>query len=130
MEFRVWDKQKKKWVDDAYLTQNGDLVINGKVILGLTKPTFITDDNRFVIQKSTHVFDMNNKEVFVGDYLEALVENDELIKGLTTFSDEVFDYVILCFENDKFYVLSPDVSDRIKVVGNVFEESKTKKKKK
>ena len=129
MEFRIWDKQKKRWVEDVYLTQDGKLVINGKAILGLSKPTFITDDNRYVYQASTHITDKNDKEIFVGDYLEALVENDELIQGLVTFSNEVFDYVILCFDNNKFYILSPDISGRVKVIGNVFNESKKKKKK-
>lgn len=128
MEFRIWDKKKNKWVNDVYLTQDGNLVVNGKSILGLSKPTFVFNENRYIYQASTHVPDMNGKEVFVGDYLEALVENDELIKGLVTFSDEVFDYVILCFDNNKFYILSPDISGRIKVIGNVFEESKKKKK--
>ena len=121
MGFRVYDKKKKKWVNDIYLTQDGELIKNDKSILGWGKPTFVSQ-NRYVYQQSTEIFDRDNVEVFIGDYLEATVENDEVIKGLVTFSEELQTNIILCFENDKYYILSNEVSDRIKVISNVFED--------
>jgi hypothetical protein len=82
--------------------------------------TFV-DQNRFVYQRDIGLSDKDRVDIYIGDYLEAVVENDEVVRGLVSFAEEMSSYVIFCFENDKWYMLGNDICDRIKVVGNVFD---------
>lgn len=121
MGFRVYDKKKKKFItDNIYLTPEGDLVESKKSIWG-NKMTFV-DGNRFVYQKSTELFDKDNKEVFVGDYLSAEVSDDRTIEGLVTYAEELGSFIILCFDTDEYFVLSQSVCSRIQVVKNIFDK--------
>lgn len=130
MEYRVWDNKKKKFVnDEIYLNPNGDLLKSNKSFLGWTKPTFVSE-NRYVYQKAIGLVDMNNKEIFVGDYLEAEVADNRKVIGLATFSEELSSYIILCFETDEYFTLGSEISKYIKVIGNVFNEPKKLKGKK
>ena len=121
MAYRVYDKKKKKFVtDNVYLTPDGELVESKKSLFG-NKMTFV-DGNRYVYQKSTELFDRDNKEVFVGDYLSAEVSDDRVIEGLVTFAEELGSFVILCFETDEYFVLSQSICSRIQVTKNVFDK--------
>jgi hypothetical protein len=120
MPFRVYDKKKKKFVqDNIFLTPDGELVESKKSLFG-NKMTFV-DQNRFVYQRDIGLSDKDGVDIYIGDYLEAVVENDEVVRGLVSFAEEMSSYVIFCFENDKWYMLGNDICDRIKVVGNVFD---------
>lgn len=130
MEYRVYDKKKKKFIiDEVYLKPNGELLKSDKSFLGWTKPTFVSE-NRYVYQKSTGLFDMNNTEVFIGDYLRVKVADDREVIGLVSFADELSSYIILCFETDEYFTLGQSISRFIKVIGNVFNEPKEMKGKK
>lgn len=127
MAFRVYDKKKKRFVtDNIFLTPEGELVESKKSIWG-NKMTFV-DGNRFVYQRYIGLEDRNNSPIFIGDYLEAIVENDEVIVGLVTFAKELSSYIIQCFENGKWYVLGTEICGRIRVVGNIFDDEKKGKK--
>ena len=121
MGYRVYDKKKERFVtDNIYLTPEGELVESKKSLWG-NKMTFV-DNNRYVYQKSTELFDKNDKEVFVGDYLSAEVSEGRIIEGLVTFADELGSFIILCFETDEYFVLSQAVCSKIKVTKNVFDK--------
>lgn len=121
MGFRVYDKKKKKFVQDSiYLTPDGELVEPKKSLFG-DKLTFV-DQNRYAYQKAIELNDRDGNAIYMGDYLEAQISDDETITGLVTFSTELSSYIILCFDNDKYYNIGDYVSDRIKIVGNVFDE--------
>lgn len=121
MSFRVYDKKKKKFVqDNIFLTPDGELVESKKSLFG-NKLTFI-DQNRYVYQKYIELNDKDNTPIYIGDYLEAQVSEDRTIRGLVTFATELSAYIILCFDSEEFFTLGTDVCDLIKVVGNVFEE--------
>lgn len=127
MAFRVYDKKRKKFVtDNIYLTPDGELVESKKSIWG-NKMTFV-DGNRFVFQKSTELFDRDNTEIFVGDYLSAEVSDDRIVEGLVTFAEELGSFVILCFDTGEYFVLSQSVCSKIKVVKNIFDDEKKGKK--
>lgn len=127
MAYRVYDKKKKKFVtDNIFLTPDGELVESKKSLFG-NKMTFV-DGNRFVFQKSTELFDKDNKEVFVGDYLSAEVSDDRIVEGLVTFAEELGSFVILCFDTDEYFVLSQSICSRIQVTKNVFDDNKRGKK--
>ena len=126
MGYRVYDKKKKRFVtDNIYLTPEGELVESKKSIWG-NKMTFV-DQNRYVYQRYIGLVDRENHPIFIGDYLEAIVADDEVIVGIVTFAEELSSYIIWCFDNEKWFTLGTDVCDRIRIVGNVFDEKKDKK---
>ena len=122
MEFRVYDKKRKKFInDDVYLNPDGELFKSGKLFLGMNKPTFL-DQNRYIYQRYIELEDKNGTPIFVGDILEANVENDEIVRGVVIFAKELSSYVILCDEISKYFVLGESVVNDIEVVGNVFKD--------
>ena len=126
MSYRVYDKKKKKFVqDNIFLTPDGELVESKKSLL-VNKVTFV-EQNRFVYQSSIDLVDKNGTQIFVGDYLKAHVSEDEEISGLVTYSEQLSSYVILNFETDKYYTLGESVIEFIEVIGNVFDDLKKKK---
>ena len=127
MGYRVYDKKKKRFVtDNIYLTPEGDLVESKKSLWG-NKMTFV-DQNRYVYQRYIGLVDREDHPIFIGDYLEAVVADDEIIVGIVTFAEEISSYIIWCFENEKWFTLGTDVCDRIRIIGNVFDDEKKGKK--
>lgn len=126
MSFRVYDKKKKKFVDDnIYLTPDGELVESKKSLFG-NKLTFVSDD-RYVYQKYIELDDKNKTPIYMGDYLKAKVAEDREVNGLVTFSTELSSYVILSFDTDEYFTLGESVREFIEVTGNVFDDLKKKK---
>ena len=128
MSYRVYDKKKKRWVDEkVFLTPDGELLKSDKSILGWTKPTFVSQD-RYVYQKAIEDFyDKNGTQVYVGDYVKAKVAEDRTVTGLVTFANELSAYIIICFESEEFFTLGTEVCEYIEVIGNVFDDDKKKK---
>ncbi len=123
MSFRVYDKKKRRFVqDNIFLTPDGELVESKKSLFG-DKLSFVQQD-RYVYQRSIDLYDKENKLIYVGDYLNAEVADDKVVSGLVTYAEELASYVILCFDADEYYVLSSQVCDRIKIIGNVFDDLK------
>ena len=123
MGFRVYDKKKRRFVqDNVYLTPDGELVESKKSLFG-NKMTFM-DGNRFIYQKSTELVDWNGVEIYIGDYLEAQVADDRTVTGMVTFASELSEYIILCFDSEEYFTLGESVCGLITVVGNVFDEDK------
>ena len=127
MPYRVYDKKKKKFVEDnIFLTPDGELVESKKSLFG-NKLSFV-DQNRFVYQKSIELCDKDGVEIFIGDYVEAQVDEGRKILGMVTFANELSAYIILCFDSDEYFTLGESVCQYIKVVGNVFDDLKKGKK--
>lgn len=126
MSFRVYDKKKRKFVqDNIFLTPDGELVESKKSLFG-NKLTFV-DQDRYVFQRDIDLDDKNGTPIYMGDYVEANVAEDRVVTGLVTFSTELSSYVILCFETEEYFTLGESVKDLIKVTGNVFDDLKKKK---
>ena len=123
MSYRVYDKKKKKFItDNIFLTPEGELVESKKSLFG-NKMTFV-DQNRYVYQRYIGLNDKNDTPIFIGDYLEAKIEEDKIAQGMVTFAPELSSYIILCFETEEFFTLGTEVCDLIEVVGNVFDDKK------
>lgn len=123
MSFRVYDKKKKRFTkDNIYLTPDGELIESKKSFFG-NKMTFV-DQNRYVYQKYIELNDKNEVPIYIGDYLEAKVSEDKIVRGMVTFAEELSAYIILCFDTDEYFTLGTDVCELIEVVGNVFEDTK------
>ena len=126
MSYRVYDKKRKKFiVDNIFLTPDGELVESKKSLFG-NKITFV-DQNRYVYQKYIELNDKNDTPIFIGDYLEAQVAGDKIVRGMVIFAEELSSYIILCFDTEEFFTLGTEVCQFIEVVGNVFDEKKGKK---
>lgn len=125
MSYRVYDKKKKKFVEDnIFLTPDGELVESKKSLFG-DKITFVSQ-NRYVYQKYIELDDIDGKQIYVGDYLEAKISEDKTVIGMVTFAPELSAYIILCFETEEYFTLGTEVCQYVKVVGNVFDEKKDK----
>ena len=125
MSYRVYDKKKKRFVEDnIFLTPDGELVESKKSLFG-DKITFVSQ-NRYVYQKYIELDDVNEKQIYVGDYLEAKISEDKTVIGMVTFAPELSAYIILCFETEEYFTLGTEVCQYVKVVGNVFDEKKVK----
>ena len=123
VSYRVYDKKRKRFVqDNIYLTPDGELVESKKSLFG-NKMTFM-DGNRFVYQRYIGLLDRDNNPIYIGDYLEARVAEDEIVIGIVSFAEELSSYVIFCDSNEKWYTLGTEICDRIRIVGNVFDEGK------
>lgn len=123
MSYRVFDKKKRKFItDNIFLTPDGELVESKKSLFG-NKMTFI-DQNRFVYQRYIGLSDLDNNPIYIGDILEARVADDEIVTGIVSFAEELSSYVIFCDCNEKWYTLGTEICDRIRVVGNVFDNDK------
>ena len=123
MSFRVYDKKKKRFVtDNIFLTPDGELVESKKSAFG-NKMTFV-DENRFVYQRYIGLADRENNPIYIGDVLEARVADDEIVTGIVSFAQELSSYVIFCDCNEKWYTLGTEICDRIRVVGNIFDDEK------
>ena len=121
MGYRVYDKKKKKFIqDNIYLTPDGELLEAKKSLFG-NKMTFV-DQNRFVYQRYIGLADKNGVDIYIGDYLEAQVAEDRVVKGMVTFADELSAYIILCFETEEYFTLGTEICQYIEVVGNVFKD--------
>lgn len=123
MGFRVYDKKKRRFItDNVFLTPDGELVESKRSLFG-NKMTFV-DQNRFVYQKSIELADKNGVEIFVGDYLKAIVGDGKEIRGLVTYAEQLSSYIILNFENDEYFTLGESIREFIEVDGNVFDNFK------
>lgn len=126
MSFRVYDRKKKKFIENnIFLTPDGELVESKKSLFG-NKMTFV-DQDRYVYQKYIELNDKNGTPIYIGDYLEAQVAEDRVIQGIVTFAEELSSYIILCFDSGEYFTLGTDVCKYIEVVNNVFDDSKKKK---
>lgn len=126
MGFRVYDKKKKKFVqNNIFLTQDGELVESKKSLFG-NRLTFV-DQNRYVFQKDIELEDKNNILVYMGDYVKAQVAEDREVVGIVTFSTELSSYIIICFETEEYFTLGESVKELIEVVGNIFDDKKVNK---
>lgn len=127
MAYRVYDKKRKTFIsNNIFLTPDGELVESKKSLFG-NKMTFV-DQNRYVFQQAINLLDKNDVPIYIGDYLEAVVADDRIICGMVTYAEELAAFIILCFDADEYFVLGQSVCDRIKVVGNVFDDMKKGKK--
>lgn len=127
MSYRVYDKKKKKFVtDNIFLTPDGELVESKKSLWG-NKMTFV-DGNRFVYQRYIGLNDKNNTPIYIGDNLEAEIDENRTINGMVTFAPELSAYIILCFDSEEYFTLGESVCNLISVIGNVFDDEKKGKK--
>lgn len=121
MEYRVYDNERKEWVEDGiYLNPSGELFLIKRSALGRTRMSKLSQE-RYTYHKAIDLWDNANVQVYEGDYIQAKVDEDKTVVGLVAFAHELSSYVILCVDSDEFYTLGSEVSEYINVCGNVFD---------
>lgn len=131
MAFRVFDTEERRWItENIYMNFNGDLFKIKNSLFGMVRIPLELSQDRYVFHEDIKLHDKESNLIFVGDYLEAIVgkvdeddENSEDIKviGLVIYADDLASYIIICEEDGHFYELGNYISDKIKIVGNVFD---------
>lgn len=119
--YRVYNIEKKKWVnDDIFIAPNDDLYIFEKKLFGKKKLIPISDED-CVIHRDIELYDKNSNVVYEGDYVKAKVAEDRTVIGLVTYAAELSSYIILCMKTEEFFTLGQEVCEYIEVIGNVFD---------
>ena len=120
--FRVRDIKNKKWVDNVILSPNGELY-KVKKFLFMNKLVPVSYDE-YVYHNCTYLYDKNGTLIYEGDRIEAEISENEIVVGIVYFAKELSSYVILSFGSEEYFFIGESVSDKICVIGNVFEEPK------
>ena len=127
MSFRVYDKKKKKFIENGILlTPEGELVESKKSFFG-NKLSFV-DQDRYVYQKYIELDDKDGTPMYIGDYVKAEINEDETVLCMVTFSSQVSAFIIIRLDKDEWFPLGESLCSRVKVVGNVFDDLKKGKK--
>lgn len=121
--FRVYDLKMKRWVtDDIYLSPNpySNLYVLKRSIFGTSKLVY-ADKERYIVHKEIELCDVNGLYLHEGDYIEATVANDRIVNGMVVYAEEFAAYILLCTDSEEYFILGNEVSENIKIIGNVFD---------
>lgn len=131
MAYRVYDTEKHVWLkDNIYMNPDGDLFKIKQSLFGMIRIPLELSQDRYIYHEYINLLDKYGKAIFEGDYIEASVanktsENDSnehrTVIGVVVFAEEISSYIILCEESNEFFTLGNEVTEFIKVIGNVFD---------
>ena len=120
MAYRVYDTEQKCWVNDVYLSTNGELYKEIRSFFGIVKLVPLNSE-RYVYHNDINLYDKNEALIFEGDVVNAQVGEDKFVTGFVAYVNELAGYAILCDDTEEFYMLGSDVCEFIEIVGNVFD---------
>lgn len=121
IKFRAWDKKKKKWL------KAGQSLL-GYLVAWKSETKFeILGRGDYEIMQCTGLYDKNGKEVYEGDIVECFQFDDSDFRSKVTYKNGAFGYMSPCFdmfigfESNNNFKWHNGKSDRIKVIGNIYE---------
>lgn len=119
--YRVYDIEAKEWVkDNVYLNPDGDLFLIEPSKFGKMKKPVLLLEDKYICHRTIELSDKNGKDVFVGDFIKAQVEENMSVIGLVCYAHDLSAYIILCDDNT-WYTLGSQVCELIEIIGNVFD---------
>ncbi len=117
IKFRVWDREKKRFIHDCAIKQFGDLIR-----IWVDEWEYAEPPDRYEVSLYVGKKDKNKKEIYTGDIVRLYRPEGEEI-GVVEFSDGAF-YVSLPLSEDgeeREAVPFFWTEDDIEVIGNVYE---------
>lgn len=113
IKFKVYDKDSKHWIDESgvNITGNGDIYYSDGYNLNIFKTTDLE------ILFYTGLKDINSKEIFEGDIVEASIDIEN---GDYNFRD------VIIYQYGAFGCSKADFSlsvYELKIIGNIFDNS-------
>lgn len=122
MSYRVYDLEQKCWVsDNIYLNQNDELFLIKQSLFGMIKIPLKLSQDRYVYHKDINLYDKESHLIHEGDYIRAEVSDDKVVIGVVVYAPELSSYIILCENDNEYFLLGNQVCDYIRIVGNVFD---------
>lgn len=95
---------------------NGALFVYGKRKLFSDKLVMLQDDERYIVHYDIILCDKNGNQMFEGDICDTPDG-----QGTVAFADDIGCYCVFDFENEKYYPLSKESCEYVKVIGNVID---------
>lgn len=122
MAYRVFDTEKKVWLkDNICLNPDGELFKIKKLIFGIVKTLIALSSDRYIYHRDINLYDKDGALIYEGDYILASVAEDKEVIGLVCYAHELSSYVILVESTQEFFTLGSEITEYIKVIGNVFD---------
>ena len=122
--YRVYDKEKRKFVDNIFLSQDGrpyELVQRMFLPDKLVQVYEIDDDGneKFVIQYDTNMLDKYYHLIYEGDICRIHNADDEDSVGIVAWSEDLGSYCVFDYNNSKYYVLMHSTQNNFEIIDNV-----------
>jgi len=128
IKFRVWCKDYKRWENQLMLSHNGYLYD-----YDLGRGRLYNSSKTHIIQQFTGLKDKNDKEIYEGDIVTALIPHGNNIHRAKTY--DVFISVVNFTHGgftidvgEEFESFLGETSVEIKIIGNIFENPELLKK--
>lgn len=122
MLFRVWDKENKKWVKDANITDNGYAFIS--INTQMEQDWLYTDDVEF----NTGITLVDGTEIFFGDIIRRPLPGGTW-KSIDQKHFDFYEYILITKENlfeiIHKYTNGNILYDYFELVGNIHETELT-----
>ena len=118
--FRVYDNVNKKWIRrEIFLSMDEELMRCDDALFGTSKIRPLSDE-KYTWHQSIGVLDRCGNLIYEGDICEVNLE-EEKIYCLVAYIHDRAAYMLLDNKYNAAYSFYKEVNDRIKIVGNIFD---------
>lgn len=122
--YRVYS-EKEGWITDNVFLEPDGLISRLKRTLFGNKLMLLDDD--YVYHNHISLNDKNGTPIYEGDFVEAEIKSveeeveDKIIIGEVVYEPRMASYILLVFDELKWYGLNEDICEFLTVVGNVID---------